>query len=183
MALGRSEVAPADAGSPDVPGRPVVVVGVAHARVAAAVLELLQGEERWNVVTCARTRIPRDAALAVVDVPYLVRSARPLGTPAVVLLRSDVEREVAAARVPAVREWLRTSSTGDELVAAIGRALAVPSSPEGRPSPQDPRVLPEGERVAEDDPARPTASEVGLLVFGTAAGAIALGSLWQVVRP
>ncbi len=168
---------------PAADGRAIVVVGIAHARMAAAVLELLHGEDRWNVVTYARTRIPRDAALAVVDVPYLVRSSRPLRVPTVVLLRSDVERETAEARVPAVREWLRTSSTGEELVAAIERALAVTSSPEGPSSPQDLRVVPEGAQVAEDDPARPTASEVGLLAFGTAAGAIALAFLWQVVRP
>ncbi|MDE3111883.1 MAG: hypothetical protein KGK34_02970 [Chloroflexota bacterium] len=153
-------------------------MGISHARIAAAVLELLRAEDRWDVLTCARTRIPRDAAVAVVDVPYLARSSRPLRVPAIVLLRSDVEHEAAQSLAPTVRAWLRTFSTGDELLAAVDTALAVRVAV-AAPAPAF--AAPESD--AELASPALAASDALLLALGTGAGAVALAFIWQLARP
>lgn len=97
----------------------LIAVGISHARVAAAVDELLAAEDRYDVRRMRGSAVPSGAALAVVDAPFLERSARPLALPAVVIVGPDADRHALAARAPGARAWLRTSSTGDELLAAV----------------------------------------------------------------
>lgn len=153
----------------------LVAVGIAHPRVAAAVDELLAGEDRYEVRHIRGSAVPRNAALAIVDAPFLERSARPLALAAVVIVGTEADRDALGSRAPGARAWLRTSSTGDELLGAVEAALREPAA-----------VAPGADAVADAEAVATAGGVIGptlLATAGAAAGTVALAMLWQALRP
>lgn len=157
--------------------RPRIVVGIAQHRMAAAVEELLLSEERYDVERLGGRPVDAGVALAVVDTDFLGASTRALAVPSVVLVRSDVDRDALRHRAPAACEWLRTSSTGDELLRSVEHALAAP-----RPAVPALVAIDAAGPAADAEPSLRAHEQIALLSFGTLSGAAALVALWQAIR-
>lgn len=166
--------------------RTLVAIAVAQPRIAAAIETVLRAEDRFDIERIADgADLPRRAGLVIVDGGFLERMPAPLLVPSVVILESGTDRTALEPRAPGARGWLQTTSTGEEVLAAIDRALRPPAVPEtdlaARPiAATEVRTTVAADREATEPG---TARDVAILLFGTACAAISLVMVWMALRP
>ena len=156
--------------------------------MAAGIETLLRTEGRFAVesVSTGEQLDVRDADVVVSDAAFLLEQGGPKQAPTIVLLDASADRVAVEARTPAARAWLPPSSTGEELIAAVGAAAprAAKTARATSPAPTIPAAGAAARKVAGPQAAAPAAArDVAILVFGMACAAVSLAMVWMALRP